>query len=314
MGLDAVPVPPNVFALDERRLRYARFGNLGERFHLEDYHEVSLGHELFAPGPLGGPMHDAERFRSVLAGLQALIPESETEASLVLPDSWLRLALVDGDELPRGDGNREEVLRWKLQRIVPFRVEELRIRGIDVGAGARAEGQQRVLLGFALESLLRQLEGVFTGRGVHLGFISNESLALLSGVQEALRDVALGAVVNISASGYALTVIVRDEPILHRFKALPQLSGDDPPSGLIEKDLELTALYVRERVADATVGRILLVGPNQLEARWIEWLERAFALPVFAIRPENVPLTVADDELPLHDILAMLGAARQEIQ
>jgi hypothetical protein len=309
-----VPIPPNIFAVDERRLRYARFGRPGARFDLEEYQEVDLEHDLFAPGPLGGPLHDPERLRSVLVGVQGLIPESETEASLILPDSWLRLALVDGEELPRSDGNREKVLRWKLQRIVPFRVEELRIRGVDVDGSAHAGGESRVLLGFALETLLRQLEGVFEGRGIHLGFVCNESLALLSGVQDALRDVAFGGVVNISASGYSLTFLLRGEPILHRFKALPQLSGDNPLAGMVEKDLQLTNLYLRELLPAATVGRILLIGPSQLEERWLEWLESAFDLPVFAVRPENVPLTLGGDETHFQDIVTMLGAARQEIQ
>jgi len=314
LGLVPVPIPPNVFAVDERRLRYARFGRPGVRFDLEDYQEVDLEHDLFARGPLGGPLHDPERFRSVLVGMQGLIPETETEASLILPDSWLRLAIVDGDELPRSDSSREKVLRWKLQRTVPFRVEELRIRGVDIDSGARTGGESRVLLGFALETLLRQLEGVFEGRGIHLGFVCNESLALLSGVQDALRDVALGAVVNISAGGYSLTFLLRGEPILHRFKALPQLSGDHPPAGMVEKDLQLTNLYLREQLPEATVGRILLIGPSQLEARWLEWLKNAFDLPVFAVRPENVPLAHAGDGAPFQDIVTMLGAARQEMQ
>lgn len=314
LGLDPVPIPPSVFAVDERRLRYARFGRPGVRFDLEDYHEVELEHDLFAPGALGGPLHDPERLRAVLVGMQGLIPESETEASLILPDSWLRLAIVDGEELPRSDGNREEVLRWKLQRIVPFRVEKLRIRGIEVASGTRTGAESRVLVGFALETLVRQLETVFGGRGIHLGFVCNESLALLSGVQDALRDVALGAVVNLSASGYSLIFVHRGEPILHRFKALPQLSGEAPPAGLVEKDLQLTNLYLRERLPEATVGRILLIGPRQLEAQWLDWLGSAFDLPVYAIRSENVPLTLTDDQTPLQDIVTMLGAARQEIQ
>ena len=309
-----MPVPPFVFAVDEARLRYARFEPGGAGFELANYSSVELDPELFAVGPVGGPIHDPERFRAALTELLDGVDETVTDASLILPDPWLRIALVDSDELPRRADAREEVLKWKLQRTVPFRVEELRVRGKTSRAGSWQESSNRVLLGFGLESLLRQLEGVFDDRGIHLGFISSESLSLLTAVQHVFRDVELGAVAFVCARGYSLTFVLRGEPVLHRFKALPQMAGDEPPAQLVDRDLNLTGMYLRDQFPDAEIGRLLLVGPEELEDRWLAWLAHGFDLPAHAVRLEHLPLSMGSENLPLYEIATLLGAARQEVR
>ena len=307
-------VPPYVFAVDENRLRYGRFERTGAGFELVDYQVVHLDPDLFAAGPLGGPIHDPERFRAVIADLQERIADEITEGSLILPDPWLRIALVENDEIPGKGEAREDVLKWKLQRLVPFRVEELRVRGTSHKTRSWQRSSHRTLLGFGLESLLRQLEGVFEDRGIHLGSISSESLTLLSAVRDILRDVELGAVAFVSARGYSLTFVLRGEPILHRFKALPQLAGDEPPPQLVGRDLKLTQMYLRDQFPAVEIGRLLLIGPSAIEERWLGWLASGFDRPAHVVRVEHLPLSSAGTEVPLHEVATMLGAARQEVE
>lgn len=311
--MDPVPGPPNAFAVDGKRLRFAHFSRHETGFDLVEYRQVDLEPELFATGPLGGPLHDPVRFRSALEQLQGATQVSVDQASLVLPDSWLRMAIADSEELPKSTQSRDEVLRWKLQRIVPFRVEELRIRGVDSVNGYQGSEARRVVLGFGLETLLRQLEGVFDDFGIHVGSIANESLCLLSGVEEALRDVELSVVALVSAGGYSLSFIFRGEPILHRFKALPQMAGDEPPHQMIDRDLHLTRVYLADQIGEVTLGRVLLICPPELEKQWQDWLGNTFELPVHSVGPENLVLDLADNGVPIHELVTLFGAARQEI-
>ena len=314
LGIEPLPVPPFVFAVDESRLRFARFEPGSAGHDLAIYNSIDLEPDLFAAGPVGGPIHDPERFRTALGELLKGIDASVDQGCLILPDPWLRIAVVESEELPRKAEDREEVLKWKLQRIVPFRVEELRVRGTTSRPRFRQGEADRVLLGFGLESLLTQLEGVFQNRGIHLGYISSESLTLLASVQHALRDVELGAVAFVTARGYSLTFVLRGEPVLHRFKALPQLAGDEPPRQLVDRDLNLTGMYLRDQFPGAQVGRLLLVAPEAIETRWLEWLSSGFGLPAHAVRREHLPLSTGPWDIPLNEVVSMLGAARQEME
>ena len=54
LGIEPMPLPPSVFAVDESRLRYGRFEPTGAGFELVSYHSVDLDPDLFATGPVGG--------------------------------------------------------------------------------------------------------------------------------------------------------------------------------------------------------------------------------------------------------------------
>ena len=259
-------------------------------------------------------MHDPEVLRSLLSALQDSLEQPITEASMVLPDAWMRLAFVEAKDLSRGSGARDEILRWKLQRIVPFRVEELRLNGIEAAEVANNGTIRRLLIGFALEMLLHQLEGTFADRGIHLGLITNDSLSLLSAARDALRDVELGAVAFVSESGYSLMFVLRGEPILQRYKALPQLSADGPPSQLVKRDLKVTELYLREQVTQSSVGRVLLVSPPELEERWLAWLSEAFDQPAHQLSRDHLALSIPDAAPSIREFGPLFGAARMEVR
>lgn len=313
-GLDPVPVPPHVFALDAHELRYGWFRGDGGELELARYRATRVEKDMFASGPVGGPMHDPEELRMLLSALQESLAEPITEASIVLPDAWLRVAFVEAEDLPRSSRARDEILRWKLQRIVPFRVEELRLAGVDAAEITNNGSTPRILIAFALEALLRQLEGAFEARGIHLGLITNESLACLSAGRDALRDVELGAIVVVTEAGYSLVFVLRDEPILQRFKALPQLAGDEPSAQLIQRDLKLTEVYLREQLTQLAIGRVVLAAPPEIEERWLEWLSDGFGLPAHPLRPEHLGVTLSSARPAMHELGPLAGVARMEVQ
>ncbi|MEJ2085417.1 MAG: hypothetical protein P8Y44_07030 [Acidobacteriota bacterium] len=313
-GLDPVPLPPHVFALDGHSLRYGRFVREGNQAVLDAYQVADVESDLFASGPLGGSMHDPEVLRSLLTSLQESQAEPITEASLVLPDAWLRLAFVEAEDLPRSSSAQEEILRWKLQRIVPFRVEELRVEGIGAAEIPNNGSLRRLLIGFALEGLLSQLESAFAARGIRLGLVTNESLSCLSAARHALSDVELGAVVLVGKTGYSLIFVLRGEPILQRFKALPQLADDEPSAHLVQRDLRLTELFLREQLTDKSLGRVLLVSPPEIEDRWLGWLAEAFEQPAHAMRAQHLALSVETSSPPINELGPLFGVARMEIQ
>ena len=75
-----MPMPGAIFSLDEARLRFADFEHTSIGFTLADYQHVDLDPEMFAVGPVGGPIHDPERFRSAVACSRRWRARSRTPA------------------------------------------------------------------------------------------------------------------------------------------------------------------------------------------------------------------------------------------
>ncbi|HVS16370.1 MAG TPA: hypothetical protein VMV46_20850 [Thermoanaerobaculia bacterium] len=246
-------------------MRYARFERRDGVLELAEARAHPLPADLFQPGPLGGPARDPEALAGALAAL--LEGEQPEEASLLLPDRWLRLAFAEITELPRGDEGRAEAFRFKLRQLVPFRVDELRVEGFEVAPLAGQGEPRRVVLAFCVESLVRQLEHAFAARGVALGLVTGESLALHS----LLDEPGLSVVLRESDDAYTLLVGAGSEPLLFRYKPLAGRDGT-----AVVRELRLTRSFLDERVPGRQIGRALVAAPDP--APWLECLREGLGV------------------------------------
>ncbi len=217
-GLSPRPAPPHVFALEPEKLSYARFRRAGGKTALERYETVALPPESFQKGILGGPPRQDANLGQAIATLLERVGAPVPEASLVLPDAWLRSAFAEVSDLPKDRTQLDEVLRFKLKRLVPFRVDELRLSGIEVSPLAKQDEPRRLMIGFALESLLDRLETLFEQAGTRLGQVGSASLAVLralrlEGSPAAAAD-ALVCLALVQSEGYTLVFARGGEPVL----------------------------------------------------------------------------------------------------
>ena len=213
LGLTPVAAPGHVFSVSREELHYGLFGGEGDEIAFREYHSESLGNGAFQDGPLGGAVRDIDRFAESVQSLVDRIPVRPEEASLIVPDQWLRVAFTDFEEMPSGT-DRNAVLRFKLKRLVPFRVEDLRLDAVEVPTLDDSSGRRRLLLGFGIETLLAQLEATFEQHGISLGQISNEGLSLLPALAPVLGG-GLSGVVHVTAGSYTVVVTLGVQPVLH---------------------------------------------------------------------------------------------------
>ncbi|MFQ5526022.1 MAG: hypothetical protein ACE5GX_07135 [Thermoanaerobaculia bacterium] len=304
--MDPVRVPPHVFALDETSLTYLSLDEGGE-LYCRDCLVESLAEDCFQAGPLGGRLRDQENLSGAVEALLGNLIRRPAEASLVVPDSWMRLTFVDSEEWPRRREEQLEVLRFKLGRIVPFRVEELRIAAEPVPA-VEGGGSHRFLVAFAIDSALVQVEEAFEDHGVRIGNVSNQSLSLFSALAPGLASPPLGVVVRVDDERYSLIVTRQGEPAVYRSKTHAIGSSMAP----VGRELRLTRSFLQERVPPGIVSEIILAAPDAREGEWSTLLEEVFERPVASLDREwpSIPGLV---HLTTHDAAPLLGAALREV-
>jgi len=312
VGLEPRPVPPHVFSLEARTLSYGSFVRAESGFEVENFSQVDLPEALFGEGPLGGPMHDPGLFKPLVSELVESVEGGVDDASLVLPDAWLRLAFTEMEEVPRRGQRRDEVLRWKLKRQVPFRVEELRLEGVEVEPLPEQSAGSRVLLAFAIDRVLGQLEDAFLECGVRLGRVLNSSLATVDSVREVVDEIDLAAIVLVSAGGYSLTFTQAGEPLLHRFRGLDSGIGGDAAARLVQRDLKLTQTFVNQQLPGREIGRVVLASQAAQQSFWLESLEQGLGHVPVALGREQLPLRGAVPDVSPALLAPMVGAACAE--
>jgi hypothetical protein len=322
LGAGPMAVPPHAFACSETALTYARFEREGEGLVLVRHHSEELPADTFQHGLLGGPPREPRSFEERVAAFVERLGGAVEEASLVLPDAWLRTAFAEVAELPSDSRGRDEVLRWKLKRLVPFRVDELRVRATEVTPLAGQEEPRRVFLGFGLEGLFSHLEHAFRATGVRIGRIANEGLSAIGALSPEVcgdGEGALTAMMLVSDRGYTLVAVRGDEPVLHRFKGFTDALPEDARAASVVRDLRLTATFLEEHYPGLTLERLVLAAPDETAARWGRWIDEGGLARVELLGSEQtVPLrvgagvTIGSAALE-HELLPLVGAVCQEV-
>lgn len=315
LGLSPIAAPPHAFRVDAESIAYAGFRREGEVYSVAETAELPLPAETFHDGLLGGPPREPERFREAVGALVARIAEPPREASLVLPDSWLRVAFTELATAPTS-AERDDVLRWKLKRLVPFRVDELRLSGQTVARLPQQSDEEphRVLLGFAAEALLAQIEESFAAAGVRLGRITSTSLALVAALAGRVDAGAITAVAIVDQGGYSLLFTRDGEPVLHRYKSFAGGLPEGSLDGFVGRDLRLTRNFLAEQVPDVPVTRAVVAAPAAVRSPWVERLSQALDAPTEPIGREHLPpLDASVPRTDWHRLAPLLGAVAAEV-
>lgn len=312
-----MPAPPHAFSLDARRLRYGQFVRDRHGFRLRNWRQAALPPDAFHGGLLGGPLRDPAAFTALVGGL--VQGAGIRDASLVVPDAWLRVSFTEITDVPRQSEARDEVLRWKLRRLVPFRVDELRVGGVEVEPLPVQEEPRRMLLGFGVEQLLAQIEDAFAAHRIRIGRITCSSLALLAAVEipDSSSGGGFSAVVQVETEGYTLIFARGGEPVLHRYKPFTGgMPEGGPQAGFVTRDLKLTRNFLDEHFPGSTLGPVLLLAPPEEEQSWIDLLRDGLgAAAVTPVDGRALPSLRSEDPVapPYREIAPMLGAVRQEV-
>jgi hypothetical protein len=237
MNIEALfrtPAPVHMFAAGEDQLVYGRLGR--RRDTLMRVEQVALPSHWFNLGPVGLLQVDRPALAAGLATVLGRLEKAPQHAGLVAPNAWVRSVVVDAGVLPRHRQEAEEVVRWRLKKLLPCRPEEVRLDFVSSGESGR------VLVILALDHPLAVVEETFFAVGVELGRIEPAVLALTALLPAAAMPVLLAA---IEERALALVVLAGGKPVLVRHKPLPA----DPrrAEAFIGRELSRTLAHAREQ-------------------------------------------------------------------
>ena len=171
--------------------------------------------------------------RSALSGLSM----RSRAITLVLPDSAVRVFMLDFDSLPSRLTEVVPVLRLRMRKMVPFDVEHA---GISYQVLSQNEDVVKVLAAIMPGPVLAEYEDAARAAGYEPGAVLPSSLAALEVID------SMEAVLMANLSPFALTTSITNgsDLLLYRTLDLPE----DPHQRLaeIERGIAVTAAYYED--------------------------------------------------------------------
>ncbi len=304
----AVEVTPEEVVLVRVRRRRGRTSL--EAHHTRPFTEPIPGSSLVRSSP---GAHDEARAR-----IREVFDASGTRpgrVALVLPDSLAKVTLLQLPEAPSSKKQLAEMVRFKLRKAIPFKLEEASISyQLLPSEGTEASALVAVMLRSTVEQYERDLEGV----GARPGMVSLCTPNLFNLCREAFTngagtggDVAL---LNCAPTYFSL-LIVRDERLIfYRCKsAAVGEEGAGPLSdGVLSREIATSFSYYQEKLAGQGIRAVYVRTVSKPFDELRELLERLGAGRAEAIDVSwavTVPQGLIPNVLLAHRIAPAIGAA-----
>jgi hypothetical protein len=323
-------VPPHVFAIRRRELRFAAFSRQpgeGSALELAEFHSVPLAEGQFGSGPLGVPAGESEALAASVRLLVARSSRPVRAASVVLPDAWARSMVLDLGDLPEEPSARLEVLRFRVKRMVPYRVEDLRIEAVPIevsGAGGPAAGAvaggssaaagetAQCLVTLANSAVCAMIEDGFALCGIRVGQLSGATLSTLQALNRGELGRGLFGLALVDADGFNLVLVRAGVPVVWRQKSFTEGLADADRARLLTSELRLTRTFLGERFPGEALAALYLAAPRAVEPFWLEVLAQGFEVQPTRLGVEHLALAAEGFGAALSELAPLAGAASRE--
>lgn len=233
--------PPDVLVLDGGSLVHARFGRGKKDPRIVHAKTYRLGDDVFAASVITPELLNEQALAEAVRRLKSETGKWD-KASLLLPDSWFRINIVDLPSLPDKPAEAMEVVRWSLKRTLPIPPEELRVAYEVLSRHGR---EARVLILSALDKTIVAIERIFAAAGVEVVLIEPVGINIWNAI--AVREGETAAqrlFVYVRDSDFTTAVFSGTQPLFIRSR---NLGGDRT----LLQELRLSASYLRESLSTA---------------------------------------------------------------
>jgi Tfp pilus assembly PilM family ATPase len=263
--------PPDVIVLDTDGLMHARVAGGRRNPQITQARSYAVREGLFTAGVVTPELTNEAGLADVLRRLRLETGKWE-RVSLLLPDSWFRINIV---ELPTLSDRRDEALhavRWALKRTLPIPPESLRISWEVLGKGPAG---LKLLVISALEKTLTDIERAFTAAGIDIVLIEPVGLNIWNAIT--IREASTSndrLFVYVRDTDFTTAVFRGSQPLFVRSR---NLSGDRT----VQQEIRLSASYLRNTLQTAAFERCYVAGKDSADVQ--QALSTEFGAPVVPV-------------------------------
>ena len=268
--------PPDVLVLDSDALIHARIVKSKGNLHIQQAKSYRIPAETFESAVVTPAVANEAALAEVLRRLKMETGRWD-KASLLLPDAWFRINILELQALPDNPNEAQEILRWSLKRTMPIDAASLRIAWEVISRGA----QVKVLVISAVEKTLVDLEKLFAGAGIDLVLIEPVGLNIWNAIT--FREPATTrdrVFFYIRENDFTTAAFRGAQPLFIRSR---NLHGDRS----LSQEIKLSASYLRDTLQTSSIENCYVAG-NRLDGTISTTIAAEFQAPVRTLALSDV--------------------------
>jgi len=236
------------------------------------------------PGLAEGNIVDPPVVSSALRSALGQVSARTRSVTLVVPDSAVRVFVLDFDTLPSRQDEALPVLRFRLRKSIPFDVETAGITYQVLSEGSsRLETQWKVLAAVIPGPVLAEYESAVRAAGYEPGAVIPAGLAVLEALSSADSHEAV-LTVNLSGQSLTTTIVSGNDMMLYRTVELP---GDpEQVPGEVQRAVAVAAAFYEDRL-QVRPHRVLYSGILSVEDFTLMLDDAELAVSELSPKPET---------------------------
>jgi type IV pilus assembly protein PilM len=180
----------------------------GSHRNIDSASARALSAGAVVPGLTGDNVVRPEELRTVVEDVLATVGGHGHDVTVVLPDSVVRVVLLDFETLPDKHQDAEGVIRFRLKKSLPFDVDKAML-SYDV---RRTSAGVKVVAAVAQPTVIEQYEAAFRAAGYQPGVVMPSSLAALGAVDADRPTLVL----KVDAETTTVTIVDQQQLLLFR--------------------------------------------------------------------------------------------------
>jgi type IV pilus assembly protein PilM len=175
---------------------------------------------------------------AIRSALDEITPRTRA-VTVILPDTLVRVFVLDFDSLPAKPSEAIPVVRFRLRKMVPFEVEHA---GVSYQVLSQNASEWKVLAAVVPGPILAEYEAAVRSAGYEPGAVLSSSLAAL----EAFESMEAIMAANLSAHAITTTISTGQELLLYRTLDLPEDSAHRVAE--IQRSIAVASAYFEDKL------------------------------------------------------------------
>lgn len=245
-----------------------------------------LAEGLVSPSLIRPNIADLPEFVAALKSAFAKAEIKTARISLALPDASAKVSLHPLDTLPGNENEKQQLLRWKLKKTVPFNIDEAHVSSLD---HKLPNGKHLVLTVCIHREVLAQYEEAFQKLGIHAGYICLSSFATFELLSKLESDLGQRSVLllRVLPSGVSSLIVQEGRVVLFRQTDVGEEAPLSPAVGLpnLFDEIHPCVTYYQDKLSAQPLDKIYVACPQDPPAAVLSSLSERFRSPVVNLDP-----------------------------